>query len=94
LLQDPRNSLFEFITGAKIGRWLNVELPEVIRPRVDLLGETVDGQRLLGVELQSSNDARLPLRMAEYALRVYRAAPKVPGAVCLVCRQRANEYAV
>lgn len=78
LLQDPNNLFFERITGAKIGRWLNVELPEVTQPRVDLLGETVDGQRLLGIELQSANDSRMPLRMAEYSLRVYRLHERFP----------------
>jgi predicted transposase YdaD len=78
LLQDPNNSFFERITGAKIGRWLNVEPPEVTQPRVDLLGETADGQRLLGIELQSANDLRMPLRMAEYSLRVYRLYERFP----------------
>lgn len=78
LLQDWRNSLLEQITGAKIGRWLNVELPEVTQTRVDLLGQTAGGKRLIGFELQSSNDKLLPLRMAEYALRVYRQYQRFP----------------
>jgi predicted transposase YdaD len=45
---------------------------------VDLLGKTTDGQRLIGFELQSSNDNSLPLRMAEYALRVYRKYGQFP----------------
>jgi hypothetical protein len=49
LLQSSRNSIFERITGAKIGRWLNVELPEVQQTRVDLLGETADATpKLIG----------------------------------------------
>jgi len=42
LLQSSRNSIFERITGAKVGRWLNVELPEVQQTRVDSLFETLD----------------------------------------------------
>jgi predicted transposase YdaD len=73
LLQGSQNSVFERITGAKVGRWLNVELPEVQQTRVDLLCETADpARKLIGLELQSTNDPLLPLRMAEYSLRVYR----------------------
>jgi hypothetical protein len=78
LLQDPRNGILELITGVKIGRWLNVEMPEVTQPRVDLLGETVGDRSLVGVELQSYNDALLPLRMAEYSLHVYRLHRRFP----------------
>jgi predicted transposase YdaD len=80
LLQDSQNSsIFERITGARIGRWLNVELPEVQQTPVDLLAETADAiPKLLGFELQSTNDPLLPLRMAEYALRVYRVHRRFP----------------
>ena len=51
--------------------WKNTELPEVRNPRVDLLGETAGG-RLVHVELQSTNDPDMALRMAEYAWAIYR----------------------
>jgi predicted transposase YdaD len=79
LLQNSQNSIFERITGARIGRWLNVELPEVLQTRVDLLGESADEPHdLKSVELQSQNDSLLPLRMAEYSLRVYRLHRRFP----------------
>ncbi len=81
LLQGAENSIFEKITGVPIGRgrWLNVELPEVQQTRVDLLFETLDPKRrLIGLELQSTNDRWLPLRMAEYSLRVYRIHGQFP----------------
>ncbi len=81
LLQGSENSIFEKITGVPIGRgrWLNVELPEVQQTRVDLLFETLDPiRRLLGLELQSANDPSLPLRMAEYSLRVFRIHKQFP----------------
>ncbi len=78
LLQDSQSSVLEQITGAKIGQWLNVELPEVTQTRVDLLGETIGAKRLLGFELLSFNDKWLPLRMAEYSLRVYRLHGRFP----------------
>jgi len=58
---------------APIAPWLNVELPEVRNTRVDLLGETATGD-LIHIELQSTNDPDMPLRMAEYCLR----APELP----------------
>lgn len=42
-----------------VKQWLNVELPRVQVPRVDLLGETSEG-RLLHIELQSDNDSAMP----------------------------------
>jgi predicted transposase YdaD len=73
LLQSPQNTIFEKIIGSRIDHWLNVEFPEVQQTRVDMLGVTVVNERdLAGIELQSTSDAKLPLRMAEYALRTYR----------------------
>jgi predicted transposase YdaD len=65
------------IAGTTIARWLSVELPEVRNTRVDLLGETEAGD-LVHVELQSTNDSTMPLRMAEYCLRVYRLFGRFP----------------
>jgi predicted transposase YdaD len=59
------------IGGPPVVRWLNVELPEVRNTRADLLGETAAGE-LIHIELQSANDPDMPLRMAEYCLRVRR----------------------
>jgi len=82
LLTGSENSIFRRITGASSGRWLNVELPDVTQTRVDLLFETDDGgsseRRLIAMELQSTNDPLLPLRMAEYSLRVYRVHERFP----------------
>ncbi len=72
LLQSPQNIILERIDGTRVERWLNVEFPEVQQTRVDLLGATAKPGQLIGVELQSTNDSSLPLRMAEYALRIYR----------------------
>ncbi len=70
--------MLEQIAGVKIGRWLNVELPNLAQMRVDLLGRTIRGRRLIGFELQSFNDLYLPIRMAEYALQVCRLYGKFP----------------
>jgi len=72
LLQSKQNTIFEKITGVRIDQWLNVEFPEVQQTRVDMLGLAEGKEQLFGLELQSWNDRKLPLRMAEYALRTYR----------------------
>jgi hypothetical protein len=63
-------------------KWLDVELPKVQNLQLDLLGETVDGG-LVHVELQSGNDAAMPLRMAEYCLGIFRLFGRFPRQVVL-----------
>ncbi|HLI85490.1 MAG TPA: DUF4351 domain-containing protein [Bryobacteraceae bacterium] len=70
------------LAGTTVTRWLSVELPEVRNTRADLLGETATGG-LLHIELQSSNDPRMPLRMAEYCLRVFRQFQQFPRQIVL-----------
>ena len=65
------------LTGKEIAHWLNVEFPRFHMPRVDLLGETTDGE-LLQIELQSMNDPAMALRMAEYRLAIYRRHKRFP----------------
>ena len=78
LLTGSRNSIFRLIAGVNRGRWLNVELPKVIQPRVDLLFEILLTRELILFELQSHNDLDLPMRMAEYALLIWRIYKRVP----------------
>ena len=49
------------LTGTAIVKWLDVELPKVQNLRLDLLGETITGD-LVHLELQSGNNASMPLR--------------------------------
>ena len=70
------------LAGTAVAKWLNVELPKVQNLRLDLLGETVAGG-LIHVELQSSNDLAMPLRMAEYCLGVFRLFGRFPQQVVL-----------
>jgi hypothetical protein len=49
---------------------------------LDLLGETVDGD-LIHLELQSGNDATMPLRMIEYGLGVRRLFGRFPRQILL-----------
>ncbi len=71
LLKQSAQQTLRQLAGVVIERWLRMELPKVQNLRVDLLGEAVDGT-LLQLELQSSNDRDMPLRMAEYSLGIYR----------------------
>lgn len=82
LLQGSANVALKRLTGETIARWLNVELPEVRNTRVDLLGETTGGG-LVHVELQSRNDGRMALRMAEYCLSVYRLFNRFPRQILI-----------
>jgi len=68
------------IIGTTIARWLNVELSEIRQGRVDMLGETQAGD-LVHIELQSTNDSNMALRMAEYCLGVYRQLGRFPQQV-------------
>jgi len=82
LLQGSATLTLRALTGSAVAKWLNVELPKVQNLRLDLLGETVDGG-LVHVELQSGNDAAMPLRMAEYCLGVFRLFGRFPRQVVL-----------
>jgi len=82
LLLHARNSIIEQLTGAVIVHWHNVELPKVGQMRVDLLGETADGD-LIHIELQSTNDPLMALRMAEYSLHIYRLFGRFPRQIVI-----------
>jgi hypothetical protein len=75
LLQSAAVTALRLLTGKEVVEWLNVELPKVQNRQVDLLGLATDGE-LVHIELQSTNDSQMPLRMAEYCLAIYRAQSK------------------
>lgn len=61
----------ERVTGIAVVQWLPTELPAVQNLRMDLLGET-EAKELIQIEVQSSNDERLPFRMLEYLVLIAR----------------------
>jgi predicted transposase YdaD len=71
LIQSTSPDALRRLGVSEIRQWLNVELPRVQGRRVDLLGRTAEGL-LVHIELQSANDALMRVRMAEYALAIYR----------------------
>lgn len=81
-LEGASDIVIEAVTGVRIERWLNVELPEVRSTRVDMLGATAEGQ-YIHIELQSRNEPKMALRMAEYCLSVYRRHSKLPRQILL-----------
>jgi predicted transposase YdaD len=82
ILMRLPGTVIQELTGFAIARWCNAELPEVRNPRVDMLGETADG-RLVHIELQSTNDPYMALRMAEYAWAIYRRFSRFPEQIVL-----------
>jgi hypothetical protein len=82
LLRGSAGMAFQALTGGLVERWLDIELPKMQNPRMDLLGELTDGG-LLHLELQSGNDSEMPLCIAEYALGVYRRFNRFPRQIVL-----------
>ena len=70
------------LTGREVVRWHNAELPEVRSRQADLLGETAE-RTLVHVELQSTNDPRMVLRMLEYAVAIQRGFERFPEQLVL-----------
>ena len=83
LLRGSATLTMRELTGTSVETWLDVELSKVVQnTRVDLLGET-EAKGLVHLELQSGNDAAMPLRMAEYCLGVFRLFGRFPRQVLL-----------
>jgi predicted transposase YdaD len=85
LLRGSARMLFQALTGGPVKKWLDVELPKMRNPRMDLLGEMADGG-LLHLEL---HDAEMPERMAEYAPGAYRLFRRFPRQIVLYVGERA-----
>ncbi len=77
LLRQSAHAVMRELTGTTIQRWLDIELPKMQNPRVDLLGETADND-LIHIELQSTNDKDMALRMAEYCRGILRLCSRLP----------------
>jgi hypothetical protein len=82
LLRSSARATLREITGRAVKRWVDIELPKPRSLRLDLLGEAAD-RTLIHLELQSTNDSKMPLRMAEYCVGVYRVYRRIPWQFCL-----------
>ncbi len=63
LLRGSAQQAFYALTGVAVERWMDIELPKVQTLRVDLPGQATD-ESLIHLELQSTNDPEMALRMA------------------------------
>src|SRR5437879_2775957 len=82
LLRGAAHLTMRELFGTAVKEWLDVELPKVQNTRVDLLCETTEAS-LVHLELQSANDATMPLRMAEYCLGIFRLFGRYPRQILL-----------
>jgi hypothetical protein len=82
LLRGTASRTLQMLAGDSIADWLDIELPQMELPRMDLLGR-LSGGRLAHFELQSGNDDRMPERMAGYALGVFRQFREFPKQIVL-----------
>lgn len=73
LFQFSAQSVIGLLTGVEIREWINVELPDIRLPRVDLLGRLPPPHEpeLLHIEFQSQNEMLMPVRMGKYYLTVF-----------------------
>jgi hypothetical protein len=71
ILLAASERFFRQVAGAPVAQWLITETPQVQNLRLDLLGVTADDE-LVQIELQTTNDQSMALRMAEYYLRIVR----------------------
>ena len=71
LFRNSRGLVAKAIFGGTVQSWLNVELPKVQNPRVDLLARRRDDV-LCHLELESKNTPDIGRRVAEYYLGLHR----------------------
>jgi hypothetical protein len=77
LLRSSAPVAIQQLAGAAIAEWLDTELPLVRNARADLVGRDANG-RLFHIELQSTNDPDMPIRMACYCLDIRRLHGALP----------------
>jgi len=82
ILTRAGGSTLAELSGFALTRWHSTELPAVRHRRADLLGETNSGQ-LVHIELQSTNQTHMALRMLEYALAIRRKFHRFPEQIVL-----------
>jgi hypothetical protein len=82
LISEAGEDILNYLAGVgRVKAWLNVELPRVRNPRVDLLARLESGA-LIHVELQSTNEMT-PQRMLEYGVGIWRQEGAFPRQLLL-----------
>src|SRR6185437_15425897 len=83
ILKSLSAPVFRMLTGTdEVVRGREIELPDIRNLRTDLVGETTTGD-LVHIELQSTNDPDMALRMLEYGLAIRRILGSFPAQVVL-----------
>ncbi len=77
ILRTPDSVAATQLAGARVKRWLDPHLPQAVSPEADLVGETLAGG-LVHLEIQSSNDRRMPERMLRYCSGLYWRTGRLP----------------
>jgi hypothetical protein len=77
ILRTPASVAATQLVGTRVRRWLDPHLPQAVSPEADLVGETVAGG-LIHLEIQSSNDRRMPERMLRYCSGLYWRTGRLP----------------
>ncbi|MDX1981784.1 MAG: DUF4351 domain-containing protein [Bryobacteraceae bacterium] len=82
LFTQSARGLLRALTGGAITEWLNVELPRVNLPRMDLLGR-VDRGGLANIEFQTTNEEDMAERTGVYHLETFRNRGEYPRQIVL-----------
>ena len=77
VLQRWSSVLLREIIEEPVAGWHTIELPQLTVQYADLLVEAASGS-IWHIELQSHNDPDMPVRMLEYAARIYRKFKRPP----------------
>jgi hypothetical protein len=82
LISGTGDDVLDYLAGTgKVAEWLNVELPLVRNPRVDLLARVESGE-LVHVELHNTHEMNLQ-RMLEYGVGIWRQVGVFPRQLLL-----------
>src|ERR1051326_2778600 len=87
LFRKSASVLVRELTGLTVETWLDAELPKSQNLRVDLLGEAQD-RTLVHLEMQSTNDPAMPVRMLDYYVGIQRLLGRFPRQLCLYVGER------
>jgi len=82
LLQGLPSTFVKLITGKKAIKMLDSRFPSVEEKEADLIVELEDNE-IYHIEVQTTNDPNMPLRMLYYAIAIYKTHNKFPKQIVL-----------
>ena len=87
LFHTVPKTLIKLVIGKEIKEILDISFPKVEERRVDLLARLEDGT-LFHLEIQSTNDNSMPIRMLNYATLIYQSYHELPKQLVLYVGDR------